>query len=1163
MRSFVRRSRLMRSVSSVCSVLLLFVLATAAQAQQNADFSAMEGSWASADGPPGWILVLGNDEDRGLVVDFPRSQAGGRAFRFQRPSPNFGTSRLEQCLPVGDRIELRMRVSALTDTPDAGLALRLRMDFFQDADCTIDAKQAATARIETDHVLGPGQVDVGAWHTLLSAGRLRAALADDSRHVRISVRQRDRSNDAGAADPALPVWLDRVELVDAAVRIDAAERAALLALHAQTAGDDWRHDDGWDGPEGSECDWYGVRCSADRQHVVALDLAFNGLHGVLPEAVAGLVHLRPGDGLRLCWNRLEATSAQIDAFVRTHHLGASWQDCQGVEPVALDPGALGVWSDAERPGERLLLSPLAQYSHAVDWLGFAEDGEPIWLAATGASRQRQLRLTELRLRPPGAGSSPPIIVGQAEWALLDCRHARLAFDLELEGQRHRGVRLLQREQLRHASEQCTPEPVDSVIAAYIGHWHDPERPHEAVSVQPLAPGHLAVHWLRNDQAASAQWLHGLLPVFEIIDDEIEVPLWRVSGGRFGERVDTSTLQQQSAGSAILRRGDDGHLALTTATDEPLRWLSRLRADPAVQASASYRLYVDMDPEDLAELYRRPANDDTVLPASAHLAADGPELALSGIRFRGNASRYLPKKSFNIRFQERQSALFGSARMNLNAGWPDPLMQREAIAMAMFRDLGRMAPRTRHFDLFLNGVYEGLYTHVERVDGDLLAAWGRNEGTLVRDQLRHAFAGDPKVNARSLFGFDLRSLPEDEREAFVAAHFDSRGSPDWSALVELALWLQDTYAGAAFAEGFAERFDVEAFIDWLAVHVLIGDIDSFGDDYWLHLDPDEAQPRWRMIPWDKDLSFGAHYRHDHGVDNDYFHYEYPIASNFDNRLIERFIATTSLRRRLHERVLELAESVFTSDHFRVEVDARTDTLLDSIEIVRGPGAFVRHPGNHHGLIGRHALHRQTLLEFVELRRRFLQRRIDGGTGEPGSAELEQATLAPSQPLWFTDRTGWSIGRLETEATEQLLDASLSVSALPEALGLDRRWHLEISQAIGPGRMVLFYRNEIAEQFGARNWVTAGDEPVGSQDQLRGYRLDGDCLQPLPTSVNPYANRVELALSLPAGGHSLVVLDDEDGWPGHPVCGSREVQASAGRPPVIGVGYNARPLSSKRR
>ncbi|MBS0291551.1 MAG: hypothetical protein JSS01_03370 [Proteobacteria bacterium] len=72
-----------------------------------------------------------------------------------------------------------------------------------------------------------------------------------------------------------------------------AERQALLTLYARTAGPEWTVRTGWGGPAGTECSWHGVRCD-EQQHVVALELANNGLRGRLPplQALSRLQVLR-------------------------------------------------------------------------------------------------------------------------------------------------------------------------------------------------------------------------------------------------------------------------------------------------------------------------------------------------------------------------------------------------------------------------------------------------------------------------------------------------------------------------------------------------------------------------------------------------------------------------------------------------------------------------------------------------------------------------------------------------------------------------------------------------------------------------------------------------------------------------------------------------------
>ena len=80
------------------------------------------------------------------------------------------------------------------------------------------------------------------------------------------------------------------------------ERQALMDLYHATGGETWSRADGWLGPAGSECSWYGVRCDASSSTVTALVLDGNNLRGRLP---ASLVHLGGLRYVNLRGNALE------------------------------------------------------------------------------------------------------------------------------------------------------------------------------------------------------------------------------------------------------------------------------------------------------------------------------------------------------------------------------------------------------------------------------------------------------------------------------------------------------------------------------------------------------------------------------------------------------------------------------------------------------------------------------------------------------------------------------------------------------------------------------------------------------------------------------------------------------------------------------------------
>jgi hypothetical protein len=104
--------------------------------------------------------------------------------------------------------------------------------------------------------------------------------------------------------------------------ISAQERQALVALYEATDGNHWKNHDGWLGPAGSECSWYGVDCdpgTSEHATVHDLQLSENNLHGRIPEAVGQLAHLQDLD---LAGNDLSGRLA--DTLIRQWLSGSLW-----------------------------------------------------------------------------------------------------------------------------------------------------------------------------------------------------------------------------------------------------------------------------------------------------------------------------------------------------------------------------------------------------------------------------------------------------------------------------------------------------------------------------------------------------------------------------------------------------------------------------------------------------------------------------------------------------------------------------------------------------------------------------------------------------------------------------------------------------------------------
>jgi Leucine-rich repeat (LRR) protein len=93
------------------------------------------------------------------------------------------------------------------------------------------------------------------------------------------------------------------------------ERDALITLYDSTDGLNWVNQSGWMGAVGSECSWFGIECNADKDQVVSIHLASNGLQHELPQDIqnlSGLTHLDLRDN--------QLTGKIPDIFANVTHL---------------------------------------------------------------------------------------------------------------------------------------------------------------------------------------------------------------------------------------------------------------------------------------------------------------------------------------------------------------------------------------------------------------------------------------------------------------------------------------------------------------------------------------------------------------------------------------------------------------------------------------------------------------------------------------------------------------------------------------------------------------------------------------------------------------------------------------------------------------------------
>ncbi len=120
------------------------------------------------------------------------------------------------------------------------------------------------------------------------------------------------------------------------------------------------------------------------------------------------------------------------------------------------------------------------------------------------------------------------------------------------------------------------------------------------------------------------------------------------------------------------------------------------------------------------------NRDTPLQPAIFTTPDGQRREVQ-MRLRGNSSRGWPKKSWRIEFPEG-TQFDGRRKLNLISEWRDSTMMLEKLGFDMLEAMGVPAPRGKYVRLVINGVYQGVYLDLERIDKNFM----RNHGYIDSD-----------------------------------------------------------------------------------------------------------------------------------------------------------------------------------------------------------------------------------------------------------------------------------------------------------------------------------------------------------------------------------------------------------------------------------------------
>jgi hypothetical protein len=235
----------------------------------------------------------------------------------------------------------------------------------------------------------------------------------------------------------------------------------------------------------------------------------------------------------------------------------------------------------------------------------------------------------------------------------------------------------------------------------------------------------------------------------------------------------------------------------------------------------------------------------------------------GIRYKGNSSLTsgwrsgtlkLPLKLDFDEFEDDYPEIddqrfYGFKQLSLANGFSDPSFLRDVATSAILEEAGLPSARTAFCKVILDygegPVTLGLYTMIEVVDDTMVDRYfGSDDGNIYEaDGSAASFAASSYDQIEQSF-----QKENNEEEA------------DWSdieALFEVVHAERRTTDPASWRANLESLFDVDGFLEWLAISAVIQHWDAYGNmshNYYLYHDPDSGRLKW--ISWDHNMAMST-------------------------------------------------------------------------------------------------------------------------------------------------------------------------------------------------------------------------------------------------------------------------------------------------------------------
>jgi len=307
-----------------------------------------------------------------------------------------------------------------------------------------------------------------------------------------------------------------------------------------------------------------------------------------------------------------------------------------------------------------------------------------------------------------------------------------------------------------------------------------------------------------------------------------------------------------------------------------------------------------------------------------------------VKFRGGTARTLPKKSWAIKFDNKDN-IFQAKRINLNSEYQDRSLLRNFLSMKLFQYLNYPASNVDHVNFFVNDEYQGVFLQVEEVNEDFLNRNNRQSNSLY-EAMAHAASMVPLTHEEEYLKNWNKKIGEALNFTDIKIFFSKIfywNKPDFAANIE-------------------SEIDIDNFLTYVAVEFTIVAADCFTKNFYFYFNCKKNQ--WEIFPWDNDATFGNDIRGNYHASFAQFYQNSPLDYQV---LFQRLMEYDHWRNDFWEKVNQIIHDGF--DYLIQEIDLTYHQIKN--DVYQDPNKLGSNSGFDSAM--------QQMKNFLVSRRTFLE------------------------------------------------------------------------------------------------------------------------------------------------------------------------------------------------